>query len=53
MKPPMGWNSFDCYDLSVTEEQVKGNADYMAQHLKPYGWEYIVIDMEWYNINIK
>ena len=31
--PPMGWNSYDYYDTSVTEEQVKANADYMAKHL--------------------
>ena len=35
--PPMGWNSYDYYDTSVTEEQVKANADYMAKHLKQYG----------------
>ena len=47
--PPMGWNSFDCYDLAVTEEEVLGNAEYMARHLKDYGWEYIVIDMSWFD----
>lgn len=46
--PPMGWNSYDYYDTTVNEEQVKANADYMAKHLKPYGWEYIVVDIEWY-----
>lgn len=37
MTPPMGWNSWDCYGASVTEEEVRGNADYMAAYLKPYG----------------
>lgn len=46
--PPMGWNSYDYYDTSVNEDQVKANADYMAGHLKEYGWEYIVIDNQWY-----
>ncbi|MGN0298043.1 MAG: glycoside hydrolase family 27 protein [Lachnospiraceae bacterium] len=46
--PPMGWNSFDYYDTTVNEEQVKANADYMAAHLKEYGWEYIVVDIQWY-----
>ena len=32
-KPPMGWNSYDYYDTTVNEEQVRGNADYMAAHL--------------------
>jgi hypothetical protein len=46
--PPMGWNSWDCYGASVTEEEVLGNARYMAEHLKPYGWDYVVVDIQWY-----
>ncbi|AIQ39871.1 glycoside hydrolase family 27 protein [Paenibacillus sp. FSL R5-0912] len=46
--PPMGWNSWDCYGASVTEAEVRGNADYMARNLKEYGWEYIVVDIQWY-----
>lgn len=48
-KPPMGWNSYDYYDTTVNEEQVKNNADYMAEHLKEFGWEYIVVDIAWYS----
>ncbi len=46
--PPMGWNSWDCYGAAVTEETVRANADYMAKHLKQYGWEYVVVDIQWY-----
>ncbi len=46
--PPMGWNSWDCFGCSVTEDEVKANADYMAQNLKQYGWEYIIVDIQWY-----
>ena len=46
--PPMGWNSWDCFGCSVTEDEVKANADYMAEHLKQYGWQYIVCDIQWY-----
>ncbi len=45
--PPMGWNSWDCFGTSVTEAEVKANADYMAQHLKSHGWQYIVVDIQW------
>src|SRR5512135_3928407 len=41
--PPMGWNSWDCYGPTVTEPEVKANADYMAKNLKKYGWNYIVV----------
>ncbi|MBN1406985.1 MAG: NPCBM/NEW2 domain-containing protein [Calditrichaceae bacterium] len=51
--PPMGWNSWDCFGPTVTEEEVKANADYMAEHLKKYGWEYIVADIRWYIENDK
>ena len=27
--PPMGWNSWDCFGPTVTESEVKNNADYM------------------------
>lgn len=46
--PPMGWNSWICYGTSVTEAEVRANADYMAEHLLKYGWEYVVIDAGWY-----
>ncbi len=46
--PPMGWNSWDCYGASVTEEEVRGNAEYMAEHLKDFGWDYVVVDIQWY-----
>lgn len=45
--PPMGWNSWDCYGSAVNEETVRANADFMAKHLKQYGWEYIVVDIQW------
>jgi len=46
--PPMGWNSYDYYDTTVNEEEIKANADYMAANLKEYGWEYVVVDIQWY-----
>ena len=49
--PPMGWNSWDSYGTTVREEQVKANADWMAEHLAKYGWQYIVVDIQWYEPN--
>ena len=51
--PPMGWNSWDCYGPTVEEHEVKANADYMAEKLKKYGWEYIVVDIRWFVENDK
>ncbi len=46
--PPMGWNSYDSYCGDVTEEEMKRNADYMAQRLARLGWKYVVVDFYWY-----
>lgn len=51
--PPMGWNSWDCFGPTVTEAEVKANADYMSKYLKSYGWNYIVVDIRWYVGNDK
>ncbi len=45
--PPMGWNSWDCWGAAVTEDTVRKNAEYMAEKLKPFGWEYVVVDIQW------
>ena len=44
---PRGWNSWDCYGAAVTEDIVRQNAKFMADNLKEYGWEYVVVDIEW------
>ncbi|WP_316783964.1 glycoside hydrolase family 27 protein [Pedobacter frigiditerrae] len=51
--PPMGWNSWDCYGSTVTEAEVKTNADYMATNLKKLGWQYVVVDIRWFVENDK
>jgi hypothetical protein len=47
LTPPMGWNSYNCYGMTVHEDEVKANADYVAQNLKAHGWQYIVVDFLW------
>ncbi len=49
--PPMGWNSWDGYGTTIHEAQVKANAQWMAEHLKAFGWQYVVVDMEWFVAN--
>lgn len=51
--PPMGWNSWDCYGAAVTEDIVRKNAEFMAKNLKQYGWEYVVVDIQWSAPNAK
>lgn len=47
-KPPMGWNSWDCFGMDVTDEQVRSTADYMAKYMKNAGWNYVIVDMGWF-----
>jgi len=49
--PPMGWNSWDCFGTTLTEAQAKAEADAMAEHLKPFGWKYLTVDIQWYEPN--
>jgi hypothetical protein len=47
MKPPMGWNSWDCFGASVREDEVRANAEFIANNLKKYGWHYVTVDIQW------
>jgi hypothetical protein len=47
----MGWNSWDAYGETVSESDIKANAAWTAEHLKSYGWQYIVVDSGWYVTN--
>lgn len=48
LTPPRGFNTWDCYATSVNEEQLLANARYQAEHLKQFGYEYVVCDIQWY-----
>ena len=47
-KPPMGWNSWDSYDGALTEAQFRPIVDTCEVLLKPFGYDYMVVDMGWY-----
>lgn len=49
--PPMGWNSWDSYGLTVTQQQFQANAAVLRDKLKPFGWNYAVVDEGWYMEN--
>ena len=46
--PPMGWNSFDSYGVYLYEKAAMDNLEAFAEKLKPYGYEYFVIDAGWF-----
>jgi alpha-galactosidase len=46
--PPLGWNSWDAYGLTITEPQFRANVDVLKHTLLPFGWNYAVIDEGWF-----
>ena len=48
--PPMGWNSWDAYGLTIDEADYRANTLVLAA-IKQYGWQYSVIDEGWYMAN--
>jgi hypothetical protein len=49
--PPMGWNSWDAYGLTITEQQFRDNVKVLHQKLQPFGYKYAVIDEGWFFYN--
>ncbi len=47
--PPMGWNSYDAFGDSVTEDEILANARYQKEHLLAHGWNYVIVDYRWYD----
>jgi len=47
LTPPMGWNSWNCWGLSVNDDKVRDATRMMHEKLQPYGWTYVNIDDGW------
>ena len=45
--PPMGWNSWDCYGTTVTQDEVLANAQVLSERLLVHGWDTVVVDIDW------
>jgi len=51
LTPPMGWNSWNCWGKTVSQEKVMASARAMIDKgLINYGWSYINIDDGWQGI---
>lgn len=49
--PPMGWNSYNSFATTITEEQARATARIMADKLLPSGYDVFTIDIQWYEPN--
>ena len=51
LTPPMGWNSWNIWASSVTQEKVRKAADALvANGLRDHGWSYVNIDDAWQGV---
>lgn len=46
-RPPMGWNSWDCYGEAATEADVLAASADLADRWAAAGWDTVVIDAGW------
>ncbi|KAF5793608.1 putative alpha-galactosidase [Helianthus annuus] len=46
--PPRGWNSYDSFCWTISEEEFLQNAQLISQRLHAHGYEYAVVDYLWY-----
>ncbi len=46
--PPMGWNSWNSFATTITEDQALETAAIMAEKLLPFGYDVFTIDIQWY-----
>lgn len=52
-RPPMGWNSWNSFATTITEEQSRETARIMAEKLLPFGYDIFTIDIQWYEPDAK
>lgn len=52
-RPPLGWNSWDTFGTTITEAQVHTQAEAMAAHLRPSGYDLLTVDIQWYEPNAR
>ncbi|XP_019257326.1 PREDICTED: uncharacterized protein LOC109235602 isoform X2 [Nicotiana attenuata] len=51
--PPRGWNSYDSFCWTISEEEFLKNAELVALRLKAHGYQYVVVDFLWYRKKIE
>lgn len=47
-QPPMGWNSWDSWGLTINEEQFRDTVTWFHNHLQRFGYQYVVVDEGWF-----
>ncbi|CAK8567260.1 unnamed protein product [Lathyrus sativus] len=51
--PPRGWNSYDSFCWTISEQEFLQNAQIVSQLLHHHGYEYVVVDYLWYRRKVE
>ncbi|TKY60227.1 Alpha-galactosidase mel1 [Spatholobus suberectus] len=51
--PPRGWNSYDSFSWTISEEEFLQSAEIVSQRLKAHGYQFVVVDYLWYRKKVK
>nr|KYP36484.1 Alpha-galactosidase [Cajanus cajan] len=51
--PPRGWNSYDSFCWTISEEEFLQSAEIVSQRLKAHGYQFVVVDYLWYRKKVK
>lgn len=46
--PPMGWNSWDAWGMTIDEAQFRSTVTWFQNNLQRFSWQYVVIDEGWF-----
>jgi hypothetical protein len=46
--PPMGWNSWDSWGLTINEQQFRDSVTWFHNNLQRFSWQYVVVDEGWF-----
>lgn len=52
LTPPRGWNSYDSFCWTVSEQEFLQNAALVDKLLRSSGYEYVVVDYLWYRRHV-
>nr|POE84854.1 proteasome subunit beta type-2-a [Quercus suber] len=51
--PPRGWNSYDSFSWTISQEEFLQNAEIISERLLPHKYKYVVVDYLWHRRKVK
>ena len=48
LTPPMGWNTWDSWGLTIDESHFRDSVTWFHNNLQRFSWQYVVVDEGWF-----